>query len=86
VVLKLSAPPSERLSSRRWARRPTGRRAQPVGAPSTLVESAERNVDNVEALRGPQHPCWRALVSQRQVRRGPGQARFAAVPGVRRGW
>jgi hypothetical protein len=36
-----------------------------VGASSAPVESADRNVDGVEALRGPQHPCWWALVSQR---------------------
>jgi hypothetical protein len=40
----------------------------------------------IEALRGLQHPCWRALVPQRQVRRGPGLARSAAAHGVRRGW
>jgi hypothetical protein len=64
--------PLERLSSRRWVRRAARRRARPVGAPFVPVESADRSVDGVEALRGPQHPCWRALVPQRQVRRGPG--------------
>jgi hypothetical protein len=59
---------------------------QRVGAPSAPVASAGRNVDGVEALRGPQHLCWRALVSQRQVRQGPGLTRFAAAHGVHRGW
>jgi hypothetical protein len=72
VVLKLSAPPSERLSPRRWARHPAWQRAQPVGAPSAPVESADRNIGGVESPRDPQHPCWRVSVSQRQVRRGPG--------------
>jgi hypothetical protein len=67
AVLRPSAPLSGRPLSRQWARRPAWRRAQPVGAPSAPVESADRNVNGVEALRGPQHPCWRALVSQRQV-------------------
>jgi hypothetical protein len=88
AVLRPSAPPppSGRPSSHRWARRPAWRRTQPVGAPSMPVKSTGRNVDDVEVLRAPQHPCWRALVSQRQVRRGPGLSRFAAVHGVHCGW
>jgi hypothetical protein len=48
------------------------RHAQPAGVPSAPVESVDRSVGGVEAPRGPQHPCWRALMPQRQVRRGPG--------------
>jgi hypothetical protein len=86
AVLRPSDLPSGRPSSRRWARRPTWRRAQPVGAPSAPVESAGRSVGGAESPRDPQHPCWQVLVSQRQVRRGPGLTRLAAVHEVRRGW
>jgi hypothetical protein len=57
AVLRPSALPSGRPSSRLLARHPAWRRAQPVGAPSAPIESADQNVDGVEALRGPQHPC-----------------------------
>jgi hypothetical protein len=67
VAPRPSVPPSERLSSRRWAHRPAWRCAQPVGTLSALVESTDQNVDGTEAPRGLQHPCWRALVSRRQV-------------------
>jgi hypothetical protein len=86
AVLKPSAPPSEWLSSRWWVRRVARRHAQRIGAPSAPVTSAGQSVGDAEVPRGPQHPCCRALASRRQVRRGPGLARFAAAYGVRHGW
>jgi hypothetical protein len=86
AVLKPRAPPSERLPSRRRSRRAARRRAQPVGAPFTPVESADRSVDGVEVLEGPRHPRWRTLRRQQQVRRGPVPGRSAAALGVRRSW
>jgi hypothetical protein len=81
-----SAPPSGWLSSRRWMRRIAMWRAQPAGVSFAPVESAIRSVVGVEALRGPQHPCWRALIPQRWVRQGLGLAHSAAAHEVLRGW
>jgi hypothetical protein len=53
--------------------------AQCVGAPSAPVASAGWSVDSVEALRRPQHPCWRALVPQRQAV-AVGDAHELAIP------
>jgi hypothetical protein len=48
------------------------RRAQPAGVPFAPVESAIRSVVGVEALRGPQHPCWRASIPSGGCDRGWG--------------
>jgi hypothetical protein len=62
------------------------RRARPVVVLSTPVESADRSVDGVEVLKGPQRLLGRAPGYQQQVQRGPVLARSAAASEVRRGW
>jgi hypothetical protein len=86
AIPRPSAPPSGWLSSRRWARHVVMRRAQPAGVPFAHVGSAVRSVGGVEALRGPQRPCWRASIPQRWVRKGLRLARYVATREVLRGW
>jgi hypothetical protein len=86
AVPKPRVTPLERLPSRRWSRRAVRRRAHRVGALSVLVASADRSVDGVEALKGPQHPPGRTPGHEQRVQRGLGRPRSAAAHGVRRGW
>jgi hypothetical protein len=79
-------PPLERLPSRQRSRRVARRRAQPVVVPSAPVGSADRSVNDVEVLTGPQHPLGRAPGRQQQARRGTVLARSTVASEARRGW